>query len=173
MSRQRFSFLVQCQWERKLFLEKQKRKTAVMHDLLRNVDLSGIPENPFITNRSKKEPVDKKRKLRPLLDKDDVNLNANSDQLDSRSLAADVFVTHNFVRSKGSHSIISAVQDENQTKSCDSRALSWSTNTGKRQTWPLNDLRYTQLNDVLCDTYPKSSHLLSRKTRSVTENIRY
>uniref|UniRef100_H2Y3K3 Uncharacterized protein n=2 Tax=Ciona intestinalis TaxID=7719 RepID=H2Y3K3_CIOIN len=54
MSKQRFNFVLQCQWQRKLFIEKQKRKTAVMRDLMKNVDITTTSENPFSTTANKR-----------------------------------------------------------------------------------------------------------------------
>ena len=172
MSRQRFNFLVQCQWERKLFLEKQRRKTAVMRDLLRNVDLSDQPDRSFSLNRPKKDPLNKSKRIISIFDKEDLKSKTSFENLGSGSLAADVFVTHNFSRSLGPNSVISIGQDENVSHTF--TVTSKAERPTKRQVWPLNDLRYTKLNDALCETYPKSVHLQSgSRARTVVDNIRY
>ena len=40
LSRERYKFMVQVAWQRKAFLDKQKRKTGMMKDLLKGVDMT-------------------------------------------------------------------------------------------------------------------------------------
>ncbi|XP_072043756.1 uncharacterized protein [Amphiura filiformis] len=42
LSRERYKFMVQVAWQRKAFLDKQKRKTGMMKDLLKGVDTSTV-----------------------------------------------------------------------------------------------------------------------------------
>ena len=166
MSRQRFNFIVQCQWERKLFLEKQRRKTAVMRDLLRNVDLSNLPENSIPVARPREMMKTKTSGENFSMVDNNSTKSRMRPNLDSTSCNLDVFVTHKFSRSLEHHSTHSVSLDENRTR----RALTLTATTVRSGTlapnvrsWPLNDIRYTRLNEVLCENYPKSVHLQSRK----------
>lgn len=53
MSRQRFNFINHCRWQRKLFIEKQKKKTSVMQHLFKNVDTELL--NDEVTKKKKKQ----------------------------------------------------------------------------------------------------------------------
>ena len=172
MSRQRFNFIVQCHLEKKLFLEKQKRKTSVMKDLLRNVDLSGFVENPLGLAQSTATGINQKHES----DRKKWNKESQtSDPKISRSRAATVvdgvLVTHRIPR-------ISDQKTEVPTKPySDSRSIFTSTTKtvqsknfyskeSKASSSPLNDSRYRKLSEVLSENYPKSSSLHLRKGRA-------
>lgn len=66
MSKQRYNFMLHSKWQQKLFMEKQRQKTAVMKDLLRNVDLSKIKGEKSTTSRDNQQIIAHTRQLPPL-----------------------------------------------------------------------------------------------------------
>jgi len=166
MSKQRFNFIVQCQWQSKLFLQKQKQKTAVMHDLLRNVDVSILSENPFSIKRKtapakrprKRELLSLKSKSLPEIaspsKKSDQRLTTRGDEVEIAP--ENVFVTQKFPL---------IVEDRS-----DSDAIKRS-KLGIHETsqddddwmWPIHDIRYIRLSEVLCENYPKIVHLQAKQ----------
>ncbi|XP_039265205.1 uncharacterized protein LOC120340885 [Styela clava] len=51
MSKQRYNFILHSKWQQKVFMEKQKQKTSVMKDLLKNVDLGRVQRSGNQRNR--------------------------------------------------------------------------------------------------------------------------
>ena len=150
MSKQRFHFVVQCQWESKLFLQKQKRKTAVMRDLLRNVDTSALFENPFSTKSREAKSIQTQigqKRHRVKSSKSLLNFKQPFDERRSKTVASETFIT-----------------SQKQTEDFCVLELNKKTSQAKNWMWPIHDDRYVKLSEVLCDTYPKVASLqASRK----------
>lgn len=183
MSKQRFNYITQCQWQRKLFLEKQKKKTSIMRDLLRNVDVTVVNENPFSKNKSRRATVIPTNRTLPLAlvqEKAATTLpgrRQTSDVIATPSLHGhSVFVTQreNFLpninedarSSKSNESrFIRAVDDANALPVVGANTTSLLTNQSHLNRWPMCDSRLTRLSASLSDSYPKYVPLRSLKSK--------
>ena len=164
MSKQRFNFIVQCQWQSKLFLQKQKQKTTIMRDLLRNVDVSILSENPFTIRRkaavakriSRHNPALKSLpQIESTPNKDELKLSTRGNEIDIAPES--VFVTQKFPL---------IVEDQQDAVVATKR--SQESNQVPRQgdsdwMWPIHDVRYLRLSEVLCENYPKIVHLQAKR----------
>lgn len=65
MSKQRYNFMLHSKWQQKLFMEKQRQKTAVMKDLLKNVDVSKIKGEKATTLRDNQQRIANSRHFPP------------------------------------------------------------------------------------------------------------
>ena len=167
MSKQRFNFIVQCQWQSKLFLQKQKRKTSLMRDLLQNVDVSILSENPFTIRRKIVTTVERSKtsrkeqrllksrnlpRLAPALKQDHARRALGNEM---EIATENVFVTQKFpldVEPSRVETFKTAIQDRHEEPQ-----------EGADATWPISDLRYQRLSEVLCENYPKVVHLKAKR----------
>ena len=168
MSKQRFNFVVQCQWQSKLFLQKQKQKTAVMRDLLRNVDVSILSENPFTLKRkatNTKRPFKRQQSRTTKSFPEITTSTKNEPKLPTRGdeieiAPESVFVTQKFPI------IIEGHPESDVIKRPKQSSLETHQNVNDWM-WPLQDIRYQRLSEVLCENYPKVVHLQAKRKNLV------
>ncbi|CAK8684631.1 unnamed protein product [Clavelina lepadiformis] len=173
MSKQRFNFILQCQWQRKLFLEKQRKKTTVMRDLLRNVDVTIFSENPFSTSKTKRRQGTVINNDRKKSAQTGSRIKASTTIPGMRRSPGLKSVDATFVtqRAKFLPSISESKKSRSERASDDSPAdVAFSNFNPKvaadsdsivQSAWPMSDVRYLRLSEALCDNYPKVQHLRS------------
>ena len=137
-----------------------------MRDLLQNVDMSILSENPFNVRRKNAEQRKLQKKSQrsksfPRLGTTRTKLPdimKEEEEEGAEIMAGNVFVTQKFP------SIVNPPQTDNKSpeenlnsqrsRDC-SDALDWM--------WPISDSRYVRLSEVLCETYPKVEHLQAKR----------
>jgi len=160
MSKQRFNFILQCQWQRKLFLEKQKRKTAVMRDLLRNVDVTIAKENPFASQKIEKRRATVIPAARRKPDVMENVQKASTTIPGPRDSGSAQFEISPFVTQKDPYlallersrnpSVKSSASEENYVLADGQSSTGKSTVT---KPWPMCDERYIRLSQSLSSNY--------------------
>jgi len=131
MSRQRFNFMSHCRWQRKLFIEKQKKKTTVMQHLFKNVD-SDLLSDEATKKKQKSRPP---RRCRTTMTRP---IESRENPSAMRSTGDGVFITEH----KPQVGTLPPI-----------RPVTSSTAT------LVNDTRFLRLSQSLCDNYPKMTPL--------------
>lgn len=160
MSKQRFHFVVKCQWQSRLFLQKQQRKTAVMRDLLRNVDKSILTENPFSAHKKAEQSRLSPTKVQRSISSKSVSyIDRSVPGKISKTDSPSAFITQKQPLAEGESFL-----DNRKLDGLPVINLKREKSKDKDWMWPVHDDRYVKLSEVLCDTYPKVVHLQAKRS---------
>lgn len=185
MSKQRYNFILHSKWQQKLFMEKQRQKTTVMKDLLKNVDLSKLNASVVKRTQGKLQPSNANLQNATEADKENLRNKENNEQLPEHIISDPVTKVVTFITEHSESNLygqgVQSSDNDNPTLAVDESAYGTDglppikiTNsvvqevveTRRMQTyilplegrWPVRDSRFLKLSEALCENYPKGSN---------------
>lgn len=160
ISKQRYNFMQQSDWIQKRFLEAQRKKTTVMKDLLKNVNLNQIKtiSHEKISKNDNAEEDNLEKQVPENKNPDDVALPHNSRALSAKTGSTTrASKLYAFVTERGSmhsSSIHSRERANDYIPSVNTEEIHIKQRRNSR--WPVKDARFLRLHESLSDVYHAS-----------------